>query len=70
MNTPITEQNRRDQILNATNGVGEAIEAHMAPMNAIAAALGIGMSIMLELHTIANALEWQVEDAISRRNQL
>ncbi|RLB68526.1 MAG: hypothetical protein DRH08_00635 [Deltaproteobacteria bacterium] len=61
MSQPITEQGRRDQLLNAAKGCGKAIEAKMAPINSIAAALGIGLSMVMELHAIANALERQNE---------
>lgn len=67
---PITEQDRRAQLLNAVEGCGEAIEAAMAPVNAIAAALGIGLSMVTELHAIANALEWQVKQEIQDRKGL
>ena len=68
MPTPITEQDRRDQLHGAAKGCGEAIEADMAPVNAIAAALGIGLSMVMELHVIANALEWQVWNAMGEQD--
>ena len=72
----ITKDGRESQLLNAAKGCGEAIEAKMAPMNSIAAALGIGLSAVMELHSIANSLEtlvntaeWHVDEAQARQGK-